>query len=279
MKFFRTSLKPKWVFKTDKKVWRLLPGSGVLATELRDPDLKITEYAAIDLSSGAPLWQGLRLEESWWIAMNRIYRDIFLLQQFVKPDMPTAGKIYAIDLFTGKLLWQNHELTYLNASGDTIYGIREAVGSEGIVGLDFRTGEEKIVLAADDPKVDELSFPSHEDEFVLSSFFEEIEDTLPPERAAILKETPPEQAKNPTCIPSAFGKDIVGYYTEAGKDEKGIQLYDSHLTVSDQAGKILFEDTVDKGVYTTLGDFYFVVGTDLIYARNSSEIVALDLEA
>lgn len=279
MKFLRTNLKPKWVFKTDKKVWRLLPGSGVLATELRDPDAKVTEYAAIDLSSGTPLWQGLRLEEPWWIAMNRIFRDVFLLQQFVKPDMPTTGKIFAIDLFSGKILWENHELTFLNALGDMIYGIRESIGSGNVVGLDFRTGEEKVALAADDPRIDELSFPSQEDEFILSSFFEEIQDALSKERASILQKTAPEEATNPTYIPSVYGKDVVGYYTEAGKDEKGVQLYDSHLKVIDSAGKTLFEDAVDRKVYTTLGDFYFVVGTDLIYARNSSEIVALDLEA
>ncbi len=279
MKILRTNLKPKWVFKTDKKVWRLLPGSGVLAAELREPDAKLTEYAAIDLSSGTPLWQGLTLEEPWWIAMNRIYRDVFLLQQFVKPDMPTTGKIFAIDLFTGKALWENHELTFLNALGDMIYGIRESLGTGSLVGLDFRTGEEKVVLAADDPRIDELSLPSPEEQFILSSFFEEIQDTLSAEHISILQKSMPGEAKSPTFIPSVFDKDIIGYYTKAGKDEKGNPLYDSHLKVIDPAGRTRFEDTVDRKVYTTLGDFYFVVGTDLIYARDSSEIVALDLEA
>lgn len=278
MKILRTNLRPKWVFKTDKKVWRLLPGNGVLATELRDPDAKITEYAAIDLSSGTPLWQGRRFEEPWWIAMNRIFRDVFLLQQFVKPDMPTTGKIFAIDLFTGKTLWENHELTFLNASGDMIYGIRGSIGARSVVGLNFRTGEEAVVLAADDTKIEELSFPSQEEEFILSSFFEEFQDTLSTERVSILQKSVPEEGRNPTCIPSVFDKDVIGYYTETGKDEKGNALYDSHLKVIDPAGRTLFEDTVDRKVYTTLGDFYFVVDTDLIYARNSSEIVALDLK-
>ena len=42
---------------------------------------------------------------------------------------------------------------------------------------------------------------------------------------------------------------------------------------------MVFDDVVDRKVYTTLGDFYFVVSTKLIYARNSNEIVAIDLKS
>lgn len=279
MKIFRPGLRPKWTYKTEKKVWRLLPGNGILATELRDPDAKIAEYAGIEIASGTPLWQGLTLDDSWWIVMNRIFRDVLLLQQFVKPDMPTPGKIFAVDLTTGKVRWQNHELTYLNASGDLVYGIRKNIQRGEIVGLDFRDGTEKFVLPADDPRADDLKFYSQQDEFVLSSFFEEIEDTLDPERAATLLKIPPTNAQNPTYIPSIAGKDIAGYYTDGGKDEKGVPVFDSHLKVTDFSGKIVFDDTVDRKVYTTLGDFYFVIGTDLIYARNSDEIVAVDLKS
>lgn len=277
MKFLGRKLKPAWTFRTDKKVWRLLPASGVLTAELRDTDAKIAEYAGIDIASGSPLWQGLRLEESWWVITNRVFRDVLLLQQFVKPDMPTPGNIIAVDLFAGRILWQNHELKYLNASGDLIYALRKSLRSEDIVALDYRTGTEKMAFPADDPRTDDLSFPPQQDEFVLPSFLEEFADDLPAGRTALLRNAPPANAENPTFIPSVSGKDIIGFYSNAGTDEKGAPVFDSHLMILDSEGNSIFQDTADRKVYTTLGDFYLVTGNKLIYTRNSSEIVAVEL--
>lgn len=278
MIFKGRKLKPAWTFRTDKKVWRLLPGMGVLTAELRDTDAKISEYAGIDISSGAPLWQGLRLEESWWVIMNRVFRDVLLLQQFVKPDMPTPGKIIVIDLFTGRILWQNSELSFLNVSGDSIYALRRSIRSEEIVALDYRTGTEKISFPADDPRADNLLFPPQQDEFVLPGFLEELADDLPAGRAALLRNAPPADAENPTFIPSVSGKDIIGFYSNAGTDEKGAPVFDSHLMIIDSEGNSIFQDTADRKVYTTLGDFYFVARSKLIYTRNSNEIVAVGLD-
>ncbi len=277
MKFFGKNLKPAWTFKTEKKVWRLLPGTGVLAAELRDTDAKLTDYAGIDLASGAPLWQGLRLEDSWWVIMNRIYRDVLLLQQFVKPDMPTPGKVFAVDLFTGKLLWENREVSYLNAAGDLIYGLRSSIRSEEVVGLDYRTGSEKVAFPTNDPRAEEVSALTTNDGFVLPCFIEEIENDITPAHAATLKSAPPAGASKPTFIPSVAGRDVMGFHSDAGTDEKGIPVFDSHIKVLDADGKAIFDDVADRKVYTAMSDFYFVAGENLIYVRNSNEIVSVKL--
>ncbi|MCL5739088.1 MAG: DUF4905 domain-containing protein [Bacteroidetes bacterium] len=277
MQLFRKRLSPTWTFRSDKKVWRLLPGSGVLAVELRDTDNKITEFAGLDIETGSSLWQNFQLEEKWWVTVNKIYNDVLLLQQFVKPDMPTPGKIFAVDLFTGKPLWQNHELSYLNIIDDVVYGLRRTLQSEDIVGLNYRTGEEREVFSADDTRAQELSFSLPEDDFILPSLFEELEETPDSASAAVLKRLIPTDAKTPTVIESPSGKEIVGYHQNAGTDEKGVQVYDSHLKIIDGEGKILFEDVADKKVYSALQDFYFAVNEQLIYVRNSNEIVAVKL--
>ncbi len=278
MKSMRKKLKPSWTFVTEKKIWRLLPGNGVLAVELRDTEAKTAEYAGIEISSGSPLWEGVSFEESWWIVMNRVFKDVLLLQQFVKPNMPTPAGIYAIDLFTGKVLWQNRELSLINASNDLVYVSRKSIQSEDIAGLNYKSGAEVIVFSAEDPQVDKISSVPQQDEFRLSSFFEEIKHVLSKNHAEVLTKAMPAGAANPTFILAVSGKDIIGFYTSAGKDEKGVPVYDSHIRIVDSVGKIVFDDVVDTKVYTTLGDFYFVVGTMLIYARNSMEIVAVDLK-
>ncbi len=277
MKFSRRKIKPAWTFKTGKKVWRLIPGNGVLAVEFRDTEAKVADYAGIDIASGTPLWQGLRFEESWWVLMNRTFRDVLLLQQFVRPDMPTPGKIFAVDLITGKVLWQNDEMSFLNAAGDLVYGLRKSILSEEVVGLDYRTGTDKITFSTDDPRADEIAFPSAQDDFILPAFIEEITGNLAPAHADRLRKAPPENAMAPTFIPSVNGKNVVGFHTDAGTDEKGIPVFDSHIEILDDEGSVIFGDIADRHVYTAMGDFYFVAEKNLIYARNSTEIVAVKL--
>jgi Domain of unknown function (DUF4905) len=280
VKFFSRKIKPDWIFpkstdKSGKKVWRLLPGGGVLVIEIRDTDKKTTEFAGIDLSSGALLWKNDQLEEKWWTTLNVIYRDTVLLQQFARPDMPTPGKIFTLDLHTGKLLWQNQEVSFMNADGDTIYCLKKSFTDESVVGINFRSGVEREVSPPELPNQSQLlqsdlTFPEPIDG--LSNNFQGqiiLDDRV---RMKI-----PSDSKQVTIL-KIGEKIVIGFYAMSGKDEKGGTLYEARLIVADAEGKFIFEDIVDRRVYVPLEDFYFAVEGKLIYVRNSVEIVAVKLD-
>lgn len=235
--------------------------------ELRDPHEKVTEFAGMNLSTGSPLWRNDQLEEKWWTTLNKIYKDVLFLHQFVRPDMPTPEKIFALDLFTGKLLWQNNELSYLSVSNDTVFGMRKTFQSEDIVGLDYKSGEEKQVFSTSDYQTQGASTP--EEEFILPE----------PLDAGASLELLPTGAKTPMTMKFS-NNEIVGYHVGAGTDAKGVPLYDAHVMIVDSTGKIVFEDVADRKVYAPLQDFFFVVplrGKRLIYVRNTDEIVTVKL--
>ncbi len=282
MNLFKKSLKPSWTFprspeNSNKKIWRLLPGSGILAVELRDVDKKEVEFAGIDLNTGAPLWQNLQLEEKWWVNINKIYQDVLLLQQFVRPDMPQPGKIFAVDIFTGKILWQDEAVEFLNAADGRVYGIRRTFQSEEVIGLNPKTGEAEIALSVDDPRSRVLNNVFEPEEYSLPVPLEEAEETRHGDVANVAHVFP-AGAKSPTIIKSSSGKEVAGYHVQSGTDGKGIQTFDSLIKIADPDGKVIFEDRADSGVYTTLQDFYFVVNEELIYVRNSNEVVAVKLD-
>lgn len=277
MQLFRKRLKPAWTFKSEKKVWRLLPGRGVLAVELRDTDNKITEFAGLDIQTGSPLWQNLQFEEKWWITANKIHRDVLLLQQFVKPDMPTPGKIFAVDALAGKLLWQSDDLSFLNIVDDTVYGVRSTITSEEVVGVNYRSGEQIITFPLDDARAQAVSQPAVEDGYLLPVIYDDPEGS--PGRATLpgLGHAFPTDAKSRSFIETRPGKYTLGYYLDAGADEKGAPVYDSHLRVIDVDGKVIYEDVADRKVYTTFQDFFFQVNEQLLFVRNSIEIVSVPL--
>ncbi len=267
MKWFRKGLKPSWIFKSNLKVWRLLPGSGVLVTELRDPQEKVTEFVGVDLSTGSPLWRNNQLPEKWWTTLNKIHKDVLLLHQFARPNMPTPGKIFAVDLFTGKLLWQNDELACLSVSGDTLFALRKTFQSEDVIELDYRSGEEKLVLSLDNYQ--EMNIPAPQDEFIL------------PEPVDVKASSGliPAEAIAPMTV-RLTKSTTFGFHVTSGTDAKGAPLYDALITIVDAIGKKVYEDIADRKVYVPLQDFFFVVPlqkTWLIYVRNSDEIIAVEL--
>lgn len=282
MILFKKKLKPSWTFKSGKKVWRLLTGDGVLVAELRDTDQKTTEFIGIDLSSGSVLWNNNQLEEKWWTTLNIIYRDTILLQQFSRPDMPTSERIFALDLHTGILLWQNQEVSFMNVSDDTIYCLKKSFSSETIIGLNFRTGIELGISPADLSHVtsfleSEVVLPEPIDESA-ENLSEQIDEGDPAQVVRrIARAIIPPDSKDPTLL-KLGQKNVISFYARAENNEKGGVLYDTHLIVTDWAGKIVFRDIADKKVHATLADFYFGVGGQLIYIKNSDEIVALKLD-
>jgi hypothetical protein len=275
MRFFRKRMKPSWAFPErkdvgDKKVWRLLPGREVLVAEFRNPDKKTTEIVGLDLSSGSLLWKNERGEEGWWIIPNTIYRDTVLLQEFSKPDMPTPSKVFCIDLYTGDLLWENHEVSYINANGDTIYCSKESITSEKIVGLNFRTGVEREILMSELPGGDY----SYQSEFDSPQPVDDLHERIDIE--GIPKSLFPVDPKHLSTL-KIGNKNVFGFYAISGKDAKGGTLYDARLVVVNREKEVLFEAIVDEKVHVPLPDFYFAAGETLIYVRNSSVIVALKL--
>jgi hypothetical protein len=287
VKFLKKRTRPDWTFpkvisKSEKKVWRLIPGSGVLVAEFRDVDKKSVGFAGIDLASGSLVWENDQLKEEWWITLNTVYRDTVLLQQFARPDMPTPDKIFALDLHTGKLLWQNHEVSFMNVANDTIYCLKRSFSSETIIGLNLRTGIESEIPSSELPdKIDdpllELALPEFI-EFTSGGPQEQTDRDKPVSPMDLIAHVViPSDARQPTLL-KFEQKNVFGFYVLSGKDEKGTTLYDACIVVTNSEGKILFEDIADKNVYVPLADFYFGVDGRLIYVRNSEEIVGLKLD-
>ncbi|HEY9165668.1 MAG TPA: DUF4905 domain-containing protein [Candidatus Kryptonia bacterium] len=277
MKLFRGHIPPSWKFKSDVKVWRLLPGKGVLAVELRDTANKTASFAGIEIGSGKTLWKDLRFENGWWVTINTIYEDVILLQQFVRPDMPTAGKVFAVDLLSGKILWQNDSLTYLYAAEGGVICAKRTLVSDEIVSLDYRTGIEKSISPPVDLSRSGLASGTQAENFILPELLEPDGKKSYPEISDALRNVLPPDAHAPSAIVYRSGKTIAGFHLRNGEDERGTALYDSHLQIVDSNGKIMFRDVADTNVYMPITDFYFVAETHLIYVRNSNEIVAVKL--
>ena len=116
------SLKKNYSFSNKREIWRLIPSeSGYLVIEERDMNSKQVYFNCLKTADGEILFRNFQLEEKFWVGIEAVYKDIIFFHKFRKPDMPGHRGIYALDISSKKLIWQNDDLIFLLAKDDKVF--------------------------------------------------------------------------------------------------------------------------------------------------------------
>jgi hypothetical protein len=119
------SIKKNYSFSNKRNIWRLvLSASGYLVIEEREMNSKEVFFNCLIISNGKILFKDFQLEEKYWIGIEVVYKNLIFFHKFRKPDMPGHKGIYALDIRTQKLIWQNDDLVFLLAKDDKVYAYR-----------------------------------------------------------------------------------------------------------------------------------------------------------
>jgi hypothetical protein len=111
----------------------------MLIGEERDTDAKTVSFFSVDRSG--TLWRGKSFGEQWWTGIEAVSRGVLFLHGFATPDLPGRKGITAVDCGTGDLLWKNMDLTFIAASGSSVYASQEAPVEPVVAEFNHRTGE------------------------------------------------------------------------------------------------------------------------------------------
>ncbi len=137
-------LKPLWVFKSPSnfKIWKVFPTKyDKILCELRDLEGKSVKFICLSIEDGKLIWEGLNIDEPWWVQIADSDEDLFFLCEFRRPDFPVQGKIYAVNSTDGKILWENEEYTFLFALNGKVYAAKNFIDQRIFLELDSKTGE------------------------------------------------------------------------------------------------------------------------------------------
>ncbi|WP_281614528.1 DUF4905 domain-containing protein [Flammeovirga sp. SubArs3] len=102
----------KYNFEAHGQVWRVMYDESIstLLVEMRDPEKKEVSFAALNLYSGDVLWEGLQMDESWWVTMAGVKDGMLYFTHFA-PDnrMPTVQKLQKLDILQALIIEDNVE--------------------------------------------------------------------------------------------------------------------------------------------------------------------------
>ena len=140
--FDRKVALPTWRYRTSGTIWRLLPGGpGVFVGEVRNLEAKQTSFFCVSRQTGEVLWEGVRFEEQWWIGIEAIHVDRVFFHGFSTPDMPHHKGIIVVDLFSGRVVWNNPDLRFILCVEDSLFASGDTTDGGVLLGLNYRTGE------------------------------------------------------------------------------------------------------------------------------------------
>lgn len=168
------SIKKNYSFSNKKNIWRLIPSeSGYLVIEERDMISKEVFFNCLKTEDGKVYFQNFQLEEKYWVGIEAIYKNIIIFHKFRKPDMPGHKGVYAFDILSRKLIWQNDDLIFLLAKDEQVYAYQTSFEGREYFVLHYLTGEVIKDLGSEFDEINKLREESMRSDFVNNFLFPE----------------------------------------------------------------------------------------------------------
>ncbi|MCW8803276.1 MAG: DUF4905 domain-containing protein [Ignavibacteriaceae bacterium] len=135
-------LKKNYKFDNNRQIWRIIPtNSGRLVIEEREPEKKQVYFHCLSLDSGKKVISNFQLEDKFWVGIETVQNDTIFFHKFAKPDMPKHKGIYAFDIITKKIFWENPELIYQFIHQDKLFAYFEKFEGRKYYSLAPNSGE------------------------------------------------------------------------------------------------------------------------------------------
>ena len=135
-------LKKIYHFDNNRQIWRIIPtNDGKLVIEERNPELKQVYFHCFETESGKKIFKNFQLDDNFWVGIEAIQDDIIIFHKFAKPDMPKHRGIFAYDIKSQNLIWENPELIYQFIYDEKLYAFKERFEGKYFYSLNPLNGE------------------------------------------------------------------------------------------------------------------------------------------
>jgi hypothetical protein len=135
-------LKKKYRFDNNRQIWRIIPSNkGKLFIEELEPENKQAYFHCLSIDSGKKILSDFQLDDKFWVGIEDTNEDIVYFHKFAKPDMPKHRGIFAFDITSKEIIWQNPDLTFLFRLEDKIYTFKEKFEGRNYFSISSFTGE------------------------------------------------------------------------------------------------------------------------------------------
>ncbi|MDZ7897446.1 MAG: DUF4905 domain-containing protein [Arcicella sp.] len=94
----------KFEHQFEGKIWNTAFGDNTAVLEIREENTRQVSFSALDLQNGKILWQNLRPEKSWWLALVGVFDDYLILHKYSSQQKPEPKGLLILNLQTGEII-------------------------------------------------------------------------------------------------------------------------------------------------------------------------------
>jgi hypothetical protein len=240
-------------------VWSLTayPPKRIIVIEVRDKAAKRVSFSALNYESKQFLWTDRRLEESWWVNVAGVHKDVILFTIYLDSNNPDKKAVVAYSLNDFRLMWWNNDFS-IGSIGDVVQGFTSKLGLKE-QRLDLLTGNVSEMELPEEIRLPILKPVQYNEG---TEYFETIQRFLA-DRLNFLAVGSFEYLETPSHI-------LISCY------ERQNELA-NFLFVLSPDGEVLLKEILDSPVQGIGLDTFFVIERSLFFVKNKAELVSYTL--
>jgi len=287
MKIFERNkykIKPEWVFNQSGNLWKFIfGGKEFIAGETRDLEEKKLYLFTLEIKTGKKMLKDFMFEEgNYWISTEGASTSILYLHRFEKPELPYHKNIIALDLRTGKKLWENEDYQYYFSTEEKLFGLKQQFEKADLVEINITDGK-VIRKVSEEDYAEILDMKRKTDDDLFTEYYDYPKglSQFPPEineGKIIEEETRNTEGEIEYIVKD--GKLCFNYYKPADINIKDIsrKYYKNIFCIYDiETREKLYEDVLNERSSYNVPDNFFCKGDYLYYLREKKDIVAIKL--
>jgi hypothetical protein len=254
-----TKLLPYIKYQCNLPIWRLEIDeiSNFIFLEIRDTANKQVTFTSIELTNGKANFEALGTPERWLTGIEAAYNGVLLIHNYQSENGPIHKGLTAIDGITGQVLWSNYTLALdqLSVNGPVVYNAQ--IQPKKLMLIEIKTG---TAIRAYEPVIDPL-LDNHISaaQLLPASFLSTIE-------------LPVKPYGNTVHYMEHNNYRIVSLHTFL------TEQLEQHLYIFDDEGNIVYRDLLQTGIQKLQPEAFVIHKNKLIYLKNRSELIILNLQ-
>jgi hypothetical protein len=277
-------IKPEWVFNQKGNLWKFVfGGKEFIAGETRDLEEKKLYLFTLEIQTGKRLLKEFSFEDgNYWVSIEGASSKILYLHRFEKPELPYHKNIIALDLKSGRKLWENEEYQFYFSTEETLFGVKQKFEKADLVEINITDGkvlrqipeEEYAAILDMKRKSDDDLYTEYYDYPKSVSLYPPYDYAGEIIRAAITN------AEGEIEYILKDGKLFFNYYKPGDINIKDItqKHYKNIFCIFDvTTGEKLYEDVLNERSSFNVPDNFFCKDNFLYYLREKKDIVAIKL--
>ena len=287
MKLFdrnKGNIKQEWVFNQKGNLWKFIfGGKDFIAGETRDLENKILYLFSIEIKTGKKFIKDFMFEEgNYWISTEGATSEILYLHRFEKPELPYHKNIIALDIRTGRKLWENEEYQYFFSTEDRLFGIKTKFEKADLAEINKADGK-VIRMIPDEEYNDIIDMKRKTDEDLYTEYYnypKPVSQFTPDSEVAEIISENVKNTEGEIEYIEKNGKLFFNYYVPADVNIKDLtrKYYKNIFCIYEvESRNKIYEDILNNSSSFNVPDNFFCKDDYLYYLREKKDIVAIKI--